>query len=213
MDQKLKKYNSTIIVVLLVNILGAFSKEIYQYISKIPSSYINISNMKLVYFLIAPIIIYILNGVFPANIKEKIVFLRIKNPLPGTRVFTKLIDKDARIDKDILIHHYNELPVEPEKQNSLWYRIYSNYKEDSMIFASHHNFLKGRDTSSCIFLYLITYVLVSIFIKEIAFSINYALLLFLEFNILALVTRNHGNRFVLNVLALDQSEKFNKENS
>ena len=135
-----------------------------------------------------------------------LAFWRIKNVYPGCRIFTKIINQDPRIDKDILIQMYGELPVDPVMQNKLWYRIYKPIEFDTMIFDSHRNFLISRDLTGISFIFFLIYS-VSALISKFVFSINfhwivpYILALLIQYVVLSIVCRNYGNRFACNVLA------------
>jgi hypothetical protein len=152
------------------------------------------------------LITFILNGLLPSNVKAMLAFWRIKNVYPGCRIFTKIINKDPRIDKDILIQMYGELPVDPVMQNKLWYRIYKPIEFDTMIFDSHRNFLISRDLTGISFIFFLIYS-VSALISKFVFSINfhwivpYILALLIQYVVLSIVCRNYGNRFACNVLA------------
>ena len=65
----------------------------------------------------------ILNGIVSSELKPKLVFWKIKNSLPGSHAFTKHI-ADPRINPDALQSKHGILPIQPEEQNRLWYKIY-----------------------------------------------------------------------------------------
>jgi hypothetical protein len=81
-------------------------------------------------FILSPLISLLINGILPANWKNIIVFWRFKNPLPGCRAFTILINKDARIDKKKLKKVIGKFPIEPKKQNKLWYKLFKKYENN-----------------------------------------------------------------------------------
>ncbi|MDK2800010.1 MAG: hypothetical protein PWQ70_1629 [Clostridiales bacterium] len=152
------------------------------------------------------LITFILNGLLPSNVKVMLAFWRIKNAYPGCRIFTKLIAKDPRIDKDILAQMYGELPIDPVMQNKLWYQIFKSMEFDPMIFDSHRNFLLSRDLTGLSFIFFFIYSAAAL-ISKIAFNINfnwlapYILVLLIQYVVLSIVSRNYGNRFACNVLA------------
>ena len=76
-----------------------------------------------------PIIVFVLCGILSADIKAIIVFWRIKNPLPGSRVFTELGPKDARVDMNKIEQIIGTIPTEPKEQNSLWYKHFKKFQE------------------------------------------------------------------------------------
>lgn len=148
------------------------------------------------------IVTFILNGLLTSDFKYILVFWRIKDPLPGCRIFTELIDKDYRIDKNVLIKKYGTLPIKPKEQNKLWYKIYKQNEFDPMIFDSQRSFLLSRDLTGLSFLFLIIYT-ITILVSGVKFSIALAYIGFLliQYMVLALVCRHYGTRFSLNAIA------------
>jgi hypothetical protein len=153
---------------------------------------------------------FALNGIISSQFKAKLVFWKIENPYPGCRVFTKLIDKDPRIDKTLLINKYKELPTKPESQNSLWYKIYKNHQYDPMVFNSHRNFLIARDLTALSFSFLIIYT-VSFVFMYFSFDISnswipfYTIFLISQYIGFSVVARHYGKRFACNVIAKEYS--------
>ena len=90
---------------------------------------------------IAPLITIVLRGVLPSNIKATMVFWRIKEPLPGSRVFTELAKKDHRIDLDRIRKKHGYLPELPLEQNRLWYKIYKSHKLKIIVSESQRDFV------------------------------------------------------------------------
>lgn len=156
--------------------------------------------------LLFPILTLVLNGLISSNLKSILVFWRIKNPLPGSRVFSEIASSDPRIDISVLERKIDHLPDDPIKQNQLWYRIYKKHQEENVIKDSHKNYLLSRDLTSLSFLFLIIYLLYLIISKLInqSFLLFGAILVF-EYVILALTAQNYGKRFVCNVLAEESS--------
>jgi hypothetical protein len=156
---------------------------------------------------LAPIVFFILLNVLPVNIKEKIAHFRTKNPLPGTRVFTKLIKNDDRIDCKRLKKKIGNFPTIPKEQNSLWYSLYCQVKDQIEVKIAHKNYLLARDLS---FLSFQFFLLVSIFflIKFQNTNIITFIISICSYGILITVCNNVGNRFTLTVL----SQFLNKKN-
>lgn len=153
---------------------------------------------------IAPVITIILNGILPTRAKETLVFWKLKNPLPGSKVFSELAKKDSRIDLRKLIQMYGEIPKSAKEQNQLWYKIYKSHESKVAVLSSHRNFLFTRDLTGISAVFLIVLPLVSL----IAFGnsiqiLFYSLYVILQYLVLSIVARNYGNRFVCNVLAED----------
>lgn len=136
----------------------------------------------------------------PSNVKHIIVFLRFRNPLPGSRVFSDLIKKDTRTSLTDLEKHLGKLPVLPEEQNALWYKIYKTKQNDEVVSSSHQNFLLFRDLLAIALLIFPPSVFYSLFA-----SINFKSIIYLAGSltvtvVLWIVAYNCGNRFACNVI-------------
>lgn len=151
---------------------------------------------------LAPIISIVLNGLLSSNVKEILVFWRIKYPLPGSRVFSDLAKKDLRINVEKIREKYDYLPEDPAEQNHLWYKIYKIHESKITILDSQKNYLFCRDLTgiSAIFLTIFT-IFTLIFVGAQVSIFYYILYLFIQFLILSIAAQNYGNRFVCNVLA------------
>ena len=147
------------------------------------------------------LVVLLLSYLLPVNIKNALVFWRVKHPLPGCRVFSVLAQKDPRIDMVSLERAHGVLPSSPDEQNRLWYRIYKQRQNEPIVYSSHGTWLLFRDLTaiSCILLILlpaITYPL-----QGAPGSLVYSGLLLLQHLILSQAARNAGERFTCNVLA------------
>ncbi len=151
---------------------------------------------------LSPILILILTGVISSDNKARLVFWRLKNALPGHRVFSKLAPNDPRIDMQELTKKMGgALPDDPKEQNSKWYALYKQYAESVIVLPAHKHFLLARDLCSIAFLF-------SVFGScGLAFSqlsmkgvLVYSLVMLLHYVVLAVVAQNHGKRFVCNVM-------------
>lgn len=154
--------------------------------------------------IIIPIITIIANGILNSNVKSSLVFWKIKNPLPGCRIFSNLALNDSRINFSKIIEKYGQIPQEPSEQNKLWYEIYKKHQEKIIIRESHKNYLLTRDLSGIAFIFLFIIVPSLLFIKlDFKIKIFYSLFLLLQYLIITISARNYGNRFACNVLAED----------
>ncbi len=153
--------------------------------------------------LVAPLILFVLNGIISSNQKSILVFWRIKHPLPGSRAFSFHGGRDARIDINRLEQLYGILPVTPENQNSLWYKIYRKNSLEVSVYQSQKDFLLARDLVSLAFLYIICAGLPMLFIATWPLRLYYLFFLLAEYLILVRIAQNHGRRFVTNVLAVE----------
>lgn len=159
-----------------------------------------------IWFLVIPLVLFILNGLLSSNQKAIITFWRLKNPLPACRSFSIYAKKDDRVDFKRLEEKYYPLPVNPKEQNSLWYRIYKTFQEDSVVKKSHKDFLLGRDLTSIALLFLVFGGILGLFLISDTTKWYYLVFSIIQYIILAIVTQNHGKRFVCNVLALETSK-------
>ena len=207
MSRNIKDYDGTltkfvflnIMLVLLVLSLLNFknSDSIWGLIEKVQTSGIGL--------ILASVFALLVNGILKTDYKNMIVFWKVKHPLPSYRVFSHLAQKDHRIDWDEFNRKYNPIPVDPESQSKLWYRLLKKYPDDEMILQSHRDYLLYRDLTSISFLMLLVYVVAFILLKIFGLDISSLLiLLFLsEYLILLISARNKAERFVLNVISCD----------
>ena len=149
-----------------------------------------------------PIIVFVLSGILSADIKSIIVFWRIKNPLPGNRVFTELGPKDARIDMDRIEQIIGTIPIEPKEQNSLWYKCYKKNQDSLIIKTAHKHFLLARDMTAITAIMLVLLPCSVIIVSKNWYgALIYLVVLLGQHIFLTLVAQNYGKRFACNVLA------------
>lgn len=153
--------------------------------------------------IVGPILVFVLNGQLPPDVKARLVFWRWKDPLPGCRAFTKHGKSDARVNMGALTQRHGQLPSSPREQNQLWYKLYKEFQEDISVKSSHQSFLLSRDMAAMEFLFLILTGVPAIFISVWPWNTAYFFLLVFTYFIMANLARNHGIRFVTNVLALE----------
>lgn len=149
-------------------------------------------------FLLATLV---LNGVVGNQGKNRLVFWRWRDPLPGCRAFTVAMAKDPRIDVVRLRAKLNPLPYKPKEQNALWYRLYKAHSDKRVIWEAHRAYLLTRDMTGMAAIFLVGFssgtFLVSIGLKLVT---RYFFALLAQYLIIATSARNYGNRFVANVL-------------
>jgi hypothetical protein len=68
-----------------------------------------------------------ITGVVDATMKARLVFLRWRDPLPGSRAFSIYMQSDARINDVAIRDRYAPLPRSADRQNALWYAMYSRH--------------------------------------------------------------------------------------
>lgn len=150
-------------------------------------------------------------GLLSSNLKYILVFWRLKNPLPGTRVFTELMSKDPRIDIEILENKYAPIPTAPDNQNRLWYKLYKKHEYDKSVKEAQKYFLLTRELSSISFLLVFFLGTAGHFIfSSIQLWIIYQFSLIVAFLLTATSSRNYGTRFTMNVLALESITDSNR---
>ena len=204
--QNLWKY----IFYIVIQIIILYSIIIYkQFLVNEIKNLINEINFKNIFILsLFPLIAIIINGIFNSDLKANIVFWRLKYPLPGSRVFSELLEKDLRINIKEVKKKYGKLPKKPEKQNKLWYKICTKNINDLIVIESHKIFLLLRDISTFNFLILIIFpIVLLIFNIEKTLIIYYSLYLLFQYIIINISTINYGNRFVCNVIVRDLFNK------
>lgn len=153
---------------------------------------------------VAVIIAGLLNSQISPIFKARIVFLRWVNPLPGARAFSKYAPDDPRVDISSLQDKYGELPIDAEAQNILWYKLYKANGDEHSVVDAHRDFLLYRDMASIGFILLAIFsVAAKFFLLSAQVYLVFALLLIMQLLVLINAARNHGIRFVTNVLAIE----------
>ena len=124
-----------------------------------------------------------------------------KNPLPGCRAFTKLAPSDPRIYLKRLSASIGDLPELTSEQNAKWYSLYKEVQDELTVSEAHKAFLLYRDLTGISFLFLVfgTIALIPAGASLINLMIHGAVCA-AEYIVLSIVARNHGNRFVCNVM-------------
>ena len=203
MSKNLKDYNTTLVSITVFNLVVLNGDMLIGWIRNFNSISEGFLEENFIILFIIPIVTYILTGLLPSKFKANIVYMRLNNPLPGTRVFTKLIHHDERIDITKFNAKYSGFSTKPEDQNKLWYQIYSCHKYEPGIFEAHRDFLKSRDMTSIAFIILTLFIIYTLAVN--LNNINLAKLTYLVFQyiLLAIVSQNKGNRFTLSVIAED----------
>ncbi len=153
------------------------------------------------------ILVKFMNEIIPSHIKAILVFWRVHHVLPGHRAFSELANRDVRIDINVLQKKLGELPVNPDAQNKLWYRIYKKNEHDIRVQEAHRNYLLFRDCTSLTLIIAMIAIIFAIVIKAIISQWLFIILLVVvQFLLCALSARNTGIRFVQNVLAAECSK-------
>ncbi|MHC0444753.1 hypothetical protein ACWA1F_05055 [Flavobacterium sp. 3-218] len=154
---------------------------------------------------IAPLILFLLNGLLSSHQKAVLVFWKMSNPLPGSEAFSKISRADTRIDREKLKTAHGSLPKKAADQNKLWYKIYKKNSADLIVSESHRAFLLARDLTSLSFLFLIFIGLPILWSEKWPLSFIYFLILIAQYLLVRVGARNRGRRFVANVLAIESN--------
>lgn len=153
------------------------------------------------------VIVGILNALFSARCKARLVFTRWSNPLPGCRAFSELAKTDSRIDIDKLREKVGHFPKSPAKQNALWYSIYKSMENDEAIRSVHKSFLLTRDYAVLGAMFLpILGTLAFVQFHSFTMALIYVGSLVLQFALVIRAARVYGNGFVTSVLARKSAE-------
>ncbi|MEM8610643.1 MAG: hypothetical protein AAGF93_01400 [Cyanobacteria bacterium P01_H01_bin.105] len=150
----------------------------------------------------------VINGQIDNDLKDILVFKRLKNPLPGSRAFSKYARQDPRIDMHVLHKKCKNLPLQVGKaQNQVWYKIYRKHQTDRSVVDAHRNFLLTRELTGLSAIFLVSFGIASFFLfedKGLAFS--YFMILLMIFFLISNAAKNYGIRLVQNVLAVEAAE-------
>jgi hypothetical protein len=156
------------------------------------------------------VLVGIANAQLSAEAKARVVFLRWNNPLPGCEAFSRHASRDPRIDLDELGRRHGPLPSDPAQQNRLWYKLYKSVEAEPSIQQVHREFLFARDYA-CLALMMIVILggVGFLQIRSLSTALGYFAILVLQFALTVRAARNHGRRFVTNVLATEGASATN----
>lgn len=157
---------------------------------------------------LTPLVLSAAVGLLPASWKAVLVFWKIRHPLPGSRVFSRLSHDDPRIDQSRIQAKMDKTPQTPAEENALWYRWYKTVQDRVTVLESHKQFLLNRDLAGVFFLFFVMGTMaLTVSDVPLARTSIYGLMMFIHYIVFAVVARNHGNRFTCNVLVEYQSKK------
>ena len=101
------------------------------------------------------LVLAILNGLIGATTKARLVFLRWRHPLPGSRAFSKFGAEDPRVDLARLRQRVGNFPKSGPTQNRLWYRLYREIDNEPAVEDAHTGYLLARDYTSLSAMFII----------------------------------------------------------
>lgn len=145
----------------------------------------------------------ILNGFVSADGKAILVFWRLRNALPGSRVFSELAPRDPRVSISSLREKYGELPNDARAQNEFWYKLYKSVEDDVSVATTYREYLYARDYASIAFLLsIILIVPVLTWGSALGAAFLYVAFLWGQYMLVRMVAETYGNRFATTVLAV-----------
>jgi hypothetical protein len=213
-DKSLKEQNKPYIIGFIVWCLTVYIVCLAapsDFWDKSQSVFNQIKDKNGIFMALSPIIALIFTGIISSEYKARLIFLRWKYALPGHRVFSDLIKRDARIDIKKLTAKMGKLPRKPSEQNSKWFSIYKSYSHSVIVNQAHKDFLLSRDLCAISFLFATIGSLGIYFAgSNLKWTGGYLLIMASHFVALTIVARNHGNRFACNAIAeylIDESRQ------
>ena len=154
------------------------------------------------------VLVGVANAQLSSDAKARIVFLRWRDPLPGTEAFTRHAIADPRIDLMTIERNNGPLPTDPRQQNFLWYRLYQSVADDPAVWQIHRESLFTRDYACMSLLMLIGLGTAGLFrFPSKSTALGYIGLLIIQYLLVRCAARNHGIGLVTTVLALKGAGK------
>jgi hypothetical protein len=143
----------------------------------------------------------ILSWLLPAQFKATLVYWRITHVLPGHRAFSELAPADERIDMRVLRQRLGKLPIDPKKQNRLWYPMLKKHeKNDEGVAENHQRSLFFRDASATSVVLAVVALAAAAMASDLGL-VFLATALAVQYLVLMVAGRTSGERLVQNVLA------------
>lgn len=144
--------------------------------------------------------------IIPSDLKASLIYWKLTNPLPGSRIFSKIAINDSRIDLQKLRKRFGDFPSNQNLQNKLWYKIYQKHVNNDAVRYSHKRFLLLREITVLSLLIFLTHFFLYLIPKvNLIILIRYSCFLFIQYIAFMIATRNAGNRFTCTVLAVESS--------
>jgi hypothetical protein len=152
---------------------------------------------------LAVLVTTVANALVDPDAKYRLVFLRLHHALPGHRAFTEYGPGDPRVDMSKVKRQLgNKLPLDPDEQNTAWYRLYKQVEKAPSVESLHRDFLLLRDYTALSLMFLLALgAVVGFAVRGAAVLVGYLGFLVLQFVLVRLAAANCGKRFVTTVLA------------
>ena len=152
----------------------------------------------------------VLSDFLPNSVKHPLVYLRLRNVLPGHRC-RRICERDSRLylkDLEIQWPDLFILDMEETAQNAFWYKnIYLPVRNAPAVIQAHRSFLLYRDAASGLFILLLGLLLwrgIAVYISLPSLGGWSLGLLVIVILVLCQAGRQSGNRMVANAVAVNQ---------
>ncbi|PSV95631.1 hypothetical protein [Photobacterium iliopiscarium] len=158
---------------------------------------------------LAVTLLVLLSDVIPQSLKNKIVFLRLWNELPGHRC-DRLCFADPRLEKNELQTTWEHVfggEICESERNALWYRhIYKPVMDEPQVQSAHLKFLLYRDVTASSFVILSILIVWSVSGVQLPYlgTIHpWAIVIEATFLLCTLIcAQTYGKRLVVNATAI-----------
>ncbi len=148
------------------------------------------------------VLVGVLNALVGTTTKNRLVFCRWNDALPGCRAFTEHMHTDPRIDVKPLSRYGRPFPTEPAEQNALWYRWYREFAHQDGVRHAHRTYLLARDWTAFAALVLALGGPMAVWQAVVGRAAWWYIAgLLLQYVLVSKAARNSGVRFVQTVLA------------
>ncbi|MXO60916.1 hypothetical protein GRI89_15340 [Altererythrobacter salegens] len=148
----------------------------------------------------------LLLGFIPPIWRDRIMHWRWKDPLPGSRAFSKIGPAAANVDMRKLRTEHGAFPRAGDKQNALFYSIYRSHREDVGVLDAHGRYLAARDIGTITALLSVTLPWLAWWAtEELVKSAIYGASLLVIYALCVVASKNYSLRMVQNVLAAASS--------
>jgi hypothetical protein len=155
-----------------------------------------------------PVVVCLLIGVVPDNIKAALVYWRIRHVMPGSHAFTHHAAADLRINMAGLKRNVGALPTDPTEQNAKWYELYRLVNSAAAVMKANRSYLLYRDMAAMSFmLAFLTPLALRLCGAASTTLVMSALIFAAQYAITAVAANHAGIRLVRNVLAIHADQK------
>lgn len=149
------------------------------------------------------ILVGVLNAQLEPLAKARLVYMRWRDPLPGSVAFTRLGPKDPRVDMKALTRRLRTLPTDAARQNAVWYGLYKEIRSEPAVLHANKEYLFTRDYHVFALGFLLAFGIASIWtVGNLITWLWYVAALLAQMLLTGQAARNHGKRLVCTVLAL-----------